>query len=129
MKAGGPSRFEEPAVFAYRAVSAMPGKLDDGTPSACGEVNHQQDNADDEEDPRDLRRNRRNASGSENAGNQSDHEKYESVIQHSNTSLSLRNKAEDVPFWLVLTDQSFDGSSRERHVADRCMWSKWRLCI
>ena len=63
-------------------------QLDDGTPSACGEVNHQQDDADDEEDPRDLRRDRRNASGSENASNQSDHEKHESVIQHSNTSLS-----------------------------------------
>ena len=81
----------------------MPGNLDDGTPSACREVHHQQNDADDEEDPRDLRRDSRDASGSENAGNQSDHEKHESVIQHSNTSLSVWKQSRrcaglDVPY-------------------------------
>jgi len=63
-------------------------QLDDGTPSSCGKMDHQQDDADDEEDPRDLGRDRSNARRSKYRGNYTDNQKYQRVIQHSNTSLS-----------------------------------------
>lgn len=56
-------------------------------PPSCGEMDHQQDDADDEEDPGDLRSDRCDTCGTEHACNQADDEKYERVIQQSNTSL------------------------------------------
>src|SRR5205823_1966198 len=70
--------------------------------------------------PGDLRSDRRDAGRSKNTSNQSHNQKHESVIQHSHTSLSLPNKAEDVPFGFVLMDQSFVGKDTHGPVADRC---------
>ncbi len=83
-------------------------------------MNHQQDDTDDEENPRDLRSHGRDASRSKNTRNQPNDEKHESVIQHGDTSLSPGNKAERVPFRLVLTDQSFVGNDATNGVADYC---------
>ena len=82
-KSGGPPR--EPAVWlaaptprqsspgrARASVAREGGQLDDGTSAPCGEVNHQQDDADDEEDPGDLRRDRGHACRTKNTSNQSD---------------------------------------------------------
>jgi hypothetical protein len=51
-------------------------------------MNHQQDDADDEENPRDLRRDGGHTCGTKDTGDQPDDKKYESVIQHCDTSLS-----------------------------------------
>ena len=61
--------------------------LDDWSPTSCGEMDHQQDDADDEQNPGDLRSNRGNTSCAENTSNQTHHEKNQRVIQHSDTSL------------------------------------------
>jgi len=56
--------------------------LDDGASSSCGEMDHQQDDADDEEDPGDLRSDGRDAGGTQHTCNQTNDEKHERVIQH-----------------------------------------------
>ena len=123
-KAGGPSWCEKPAVLLVALPEARGAEqLDDGTPSSCGQMHDQQDDADDEENPGDLRSDRRDAGSPENTSNQPNHQKHESVIQHSNTSLSQPNKAERVPFWFVLNNQSLEGSQPERRVVERCIRS------
>ena len=60
-----------PYCWSRRSAEREAEQLDDGTPSACGQMHDQQDDADDEENPRDLRSDCRNASRSENARDQS----------------------------------------------------------
>ena len=89
---------------------AGPTCLDDWPSPSCGEMNHQQDDANDEENPRDLRRNGRDTRGAEHAGNQADDKKNERVIQHNNTSCSW-DKAEGVPFHLGPAHRVFTGKN------------------
>jgi hypothetical protein len=51
-------------------------------------MDHQQDDADDEENPRDLRSDRRHTSSAKHASDQPNDKKYQSVIQHCDTSLA-----------------------------------------
>jgi inward rectifier potassium channel len=95
-------------------------RLNDRTSSSCGQMNHQQDDADDEENPGDLRGDRSDAGRAKNARNQSDDEKHQSVIQHGCTSLSVRDIAEGVPFWFAFADQALKRTVVMRDVADRC---------
>jgi hypothetical protein len=94
--------------------------LENGPSSSCGEMDHQQDDADDEEHPRDLSRDSRDAAGAKHSSNQADDEKHERVIKHGHTSFS--GKAEGVPLSISYMDQWFVGEPVLSRVADCCNW-------
>jgi hypothetical protein len=89
-------------------------------------MDHEQDNPDDEQYPGNLRSNRRYAGGSEDTGNQTNDQKNESVIQHSDTSLSQPNKAEGVPYGFVAQDQRLADIPSRTDVAECCKSSAGR---
>lgn len=68
----GPARMGYPQ---HGCVRENPPQLDDGPSPSRGQMNDQQDNADDEENPRDLRSNGRHTCGPKHAGDQPDDKK------------------------------------------------------
>ena len=72
----------------HGCVREHPPQLDDGPSPSRGQMNDQQDDANDEEDPCDLRRDGRHTRGTKDTRNQPDDEKNQCVIKHFYTSLS-----------------------------------------